>query len=87
LSAAGAELLMGDRSRTKVNVDIQSLKSLPTADKQHPNPQATEKAATEEAERPHWCKVTMEASWVCLKPQTEPKDCYYLLYSYMTMSN
>ncbi len=28
----------------------------------------------------------MEASWVCLKPQTKPKDCYYLLYSYMTMS-
>jgi len=53
LSAAVAELLMGDRSRTKVNVDIQLLKSLPTADKQHPNPQATEKAATEEAERPH----------------------------------
>ncbi len=24
----------------------------------------------------------MEASWVCLKPQTKPKDCDHLLYSY-----
>ena len=52
LCAAVAELLMGDRSRIKVTVDIQSLKSLsPTADKQHPNPQAAKKAATKKAER------------------------------------
>ncbi len=40
LFAAFAELLLGDRFRTKVNVDIHSLESLTlTADEQHPNPQ------------------------------------------------
>ncbi len=54
LAAAVAELLMGDRPKIKVNVEIQSLKSLtPTADKQHPNPQAAENAATKKAEGPN----------------------------------